>query len=413
MISDSPEFHETCARRLAAAAYPAAPNPLCDSRGYVHDRIRVAYLSADFHDHPVAHLLIGIFEGHDRKQFEIIGVSLRAEPQPSAMTERTCRAFDQMLDAADWSDRSVARRLRDMEVDIAVDLTGLTRGGRLGILAERPAPVQVNFLGYAGTYGTDYIDYVIADEVVIPREQSRYFCERIVRLPHSFIPNDDRQIVACEVPNRREAGLPERGFVYCAFSNAYKLNPVTFDVWMRLLRETAGSVLWLRVGGADAVGNLRREAAARGVDPDRLIFAPRVADLSAHLARYRLADLFLDTTPYGAHATARDALWAGLPVLTCAGNAFPGRVAASLLTALGLGELITTSLSDYAALALDLYHHPDRLDACRRRLNAQRAGGVLFDTRLYRTHLERAYRVMSERLLRGESPTDLDVVPST
>jgi protein O-GlcNAc transferase len=411
MLTDATSVQLACARRFTAKQYPASAQPLWRAERYRHDRIRVAYLSADFYDHPVSHLLAGVVERHDRTQFETFGVSLRREPRNDAMRERMRRAFEHFLDVSDLDDRDVAVRLRELEVDIAIDMAGPTRGGRLNILAARPAPIQVNYLGFAGSYGADYIDYLIADGSVIPPDQDRFYAERIIRLPHSFLPNDDRQAIANEVPRRSDVGLPETAFVFCGFNNAYKINPTLFAVWMRLLRQSPGSVLWLREGAPAMVANLRREAAARDVAPERLIFAPRVPSMDRHLARYRLADLFLDTVPYGAHSTARDALWAGIPVLTCVGQAFASRVAGSLLGALGLGELITDNLDAYAALGLKLARDRRLVLELRDKLARHRLTYPVFDTDRYRRDLESAYRILWERHQRGEPPSGL-VVPA-
>jgi predicted O-linked N-acetylglucosamine transferase (SPINDLY family) len=405
--TDSAGIQLRCARIFVADRYAAA-SPLWRGERYAHARLRVAYLSADFCDHPVSHLLAGVLERHCRGAFETIGVSLREHGRLSAMGERMRGAFEHFHDVSQSSDRDVALRLRDMEVDIAVDLTGHTRWGRLGILAFRPAALQVGFLGYTGSSGADYIDYLIADSVAIPAQHDRDFSERIVRLPHCFLPNDDRQPIADESPSRRDLGLPDTGFVFCAFNNAYKINPIVFDCWARLLQATAQSVLWLRDSTPSMVANLRREARARGLAPERLVFAPRVESMDRHLARYRLADLFLDTLPYGAHATARDALWAGLPVVTCLGEAFASRVAGSLLSALGLRELVTTNLRDYESLALRLATSPTALTAVRDKLAQQRAGPA-FDTDLFRRHLEAAYLTMWRHQQRSQPPESFDV----
>ncbi len=295
-------------------------------------------------------------------------------------------------------------------MDIAIDLKGYTTDSRPGILRWRPCPVQVNYLGYPGTMGADYIDYLIADPVVIPPGSEPFYSERVVRLPDCYQPNDRQRRIAEATPGRREAGLPENGFVFCCFNNNYKLTPDVFSLWMRLLHRVGGSVLWLLEDNAAAAANLRREAAARGIDPSRLVFAPR-ADLPDHLARHRLADLFLDTLPVNAHTTASDALWAGLPVLTCVGEAFAGRVAASLLRAAGLPELVTGNLDDYEALALRLATRPEDLAALKRRLEANRLTCPLFDTDRYRRHLETAYATMWERAERGDAPQAFDVPP--
>jgi protein O-GlcNAc transferase len=405
-ICDSAPAQLKCATLYSAEQFPAAA-PLWKGEGYRHERLRVAYLSADFADHPVAHLIAGVVERHDRRAFETFGVSLHRDPVGGAMQVRMRQAFEHFHDASEAGDREVAMLLRECEIDIAVDLTAHTRGGRLGILAFRPAPLQVNYLGFAGTSGASYVDYLIGDCVAVPSDQERCFSERIVRMPQSFMPNDDGQLIDGESPRRRDLGLPESGFVFCAFNNAYKLNPAMFDIWMGLLKETPGSVLWLR-GGGSVRTNLTREAAARGVEPERLVFAPKVEAMDAHLARYRQADLFLDTLPYGAHATARDALWAGLPVLTCLGNAFASRVAGSLLTAFGLPELVTSSLEEYTARALEYANFPALLAQIRAKL-ADRRTGAVFDTDLYRRHLESAYYLMWEHQQRGAAPHSFSV----
>ena len=407
-LSDSPEAQLACASLYSAEQFPAA-SPLWGGDSYRHERLRIAYVSADFADHPVAHLIAGVLEHHDRRRFETIGVSLERDPAGSAMQQRMQQAVEHFHDVSETPDREVAAMLREREIDILVDLTGHTRGGRLGILAFRPAPVQISYLGFAGTAGASYVDYLIGDAITIPNGQEHFFSERIIRMPHSFLPNDDRQPVADVSPPRRDLGLPEDGFVFCAFNNSYKLNPVMFDIWMRLLRETPGSVLWLRGTEGAVPVNLRREAEARGVAADRLVFAPRIQAMDVHLARYRCADLFLDTLPYGAHATARDALWAGLPVLTCAGRSFAGRVAASLLTGLDLPELVTGSLADYASRALALAHSAAETAEVRAKLAQQRAKRPLFGTDLYRRHLEAAYVAVVERAQRGERPVTFAV----
>jgi protein O-GlcNAc transferase len=407
-ICDSAPLQLECAKLYTQEEFPAA-QPLWHGERRRHERLRVAYLSADFADHPVAYLMAGVLEHHDRSRFETFGVSLQGDPAGSAMGSRMQRAFEHFHDAREAGDREVATLLRDREIDIAVDLTGHTRGGRLGILAFRPAPLQLNFLGFAGTSGASYVDYLIADRVAIPEDLEGFFSERIIRMPHSFLPNDDRQPIAGESPRRRDLGLPESGFVFCAFNNTYKLNPAMFDVWTRILRATPGSVLWLRDGDPAVRANLTREAAARGIGPERLVFAPRLSSMDEHLARYRRADLFLDTLPYGAHATARDALWAGLPVLTCLGSTLASRVAGSLLTGLGVPELVTSNLEDYAARALEYAGSPAPLAKIRATLTDRKPAAPAFDTDLYRRHLETAYRMIWERHQTGAPPAALSV----
>jgi len=409
-VSASPQAHLRCARIFAADRYPPSPTPLWNGQRYVHDRIRLAYISADFRDHPVPILIAGVLERHDRARFETIGVSL-APDDGSAMRRRLELAFERFVDATVLDDAAAAARLRAMEVDILVDLSGFTQGVRTGILARRPAPVQVNYLGFPGTMGADYIDYILADDTVIPPDHHRFYAERVVTLPDTYQANDRHRAIAAPVPARAAAGLPERGFVFCCFNKNYKIMPATFDVWMRLLRQVGDSVLWLLEANETATANLRREAEARGVAAARLVFAPRLRP-DEHLARHALADLFLDTLPYNAHTTASDALWAGLPLVTCPGEAFPGRVAASLLRAAGLPELIAPDMAAYEALALGLARDRSMLAAIRRKLVAARATCALFDTDRMRRHLEAAYTRMWERQQRGEKPAAFAVDPA-
>jgi predicted O-linked N-acetylglucosamine transferase (SPINDLY family) len=296
-----------------------------------------------------------------------------------------------------------------MEVDIAVDLMGFTGTSRPGIFAFRPAPVQVNYLGYPGTMGADYIDYLLADRILIPRQEEIYYSEKIVTLPDCYQANDSQRVIAEPAPTRAEAGLPDRGMVFCCFHNGFKILPEMFDIWMRILRAVEGSVLWLLDLNPFVTANLRREAAARGVAPERLLFAPRMP-VANHLARHRLADLFLDTLPYNGHTTASDALWAGLPVLTCVGSTFAGRVGASLLTAVGLPELIASSLEEYEALALELAGNPTMLTDLKAKLARNREKYPLFDTPRFTRHIETAYRQMLERSRRGLPPESFDVL---
>jgi protein O-GlcNAc transferase len=398
-LSDAPGLQLACAQSLVRDLYPEnstlgpCPRRPLDSDGR---RLRVAYVSADFRDHPVSHLLVGVLERHDRRSVEVFGISLR-RPQDSPFEQRVRAAFDRFIDVGERSDREIAQLLRELEIDIAVDLMGFTDGLRLGVFAHRAAPVQVSYLGYAGTSGAPYMDFILADEIVIPPGGERHYSERVVRLPHCYLPNDDRREVGT-VPTREKAGLPPAGLVFCAFTNAYKLNPAMFDLWMRLLRAVPDSVLWLRALSEEARESLRSEARVRGVEPHRLVFAPHVAGMAEHLGRLGLADLYLDTLPYNAHSTACDALWAGTPVLTCVGTGFASRVAASALTAVGLSDLITSSVAEYESLALDLARWPERLQELRARLARQRSSAPLFDTSGYCSSLETAYRWMAQQV---------------
>ena len=320
-----------CARKAMRHRMPARPAPLWQGAIYRHERIRIAYLSADYRRHPTAYQMAELFELHDRARFEVMGISFGPNDN-SDVRQRIAASLDTFFDVSCMSDLQIASWLRSQEVDITVDLMGHTGNSRLEILAHRPAPIQVNYLGYPGTTGADFIDYVIADPIVLPFEQQPYYTEKIVHLPDCYQVNDSRRRIATQTPTRKAVGLPDTGFVFCCFNNSYKITQEVFAVWMRLLQETEGSVLWLVRDSDAATRNLCAAAQAGGVAPGRLVFADRVPQ-DQHLARHRLADLFLDTTPYNAHTTASDALWAGLPVLTCTGTTFASRVAASLLNA--------------------------------------------------------------------------------
>jgi predicted O-linked N-acetylglucosamine transferase (SPINDLY family) len=408
-ISSSAEVQNQCAQRFADK-YPPSKTAVWEGQHYQHGKIRIAYVSDDFREHPVAYLIVGLLEQHDRERFEIIAISLRPEDN-TATGQRLKVAFDQFITVCDLSDNDVARLMRELEIDIAVDLMGFTGNGRPGIFSFRPVPIQVNYLGFPGGMGASYIDYIIADQQVIPQEQQCHYTEKVVYLPDTYLVNDACRIVATHTPSRKEANLPAKGFVFCCFNDSYKITPAVFTIWMRLLSKVTHSVLWLREANAFAVANLRQEALLRGVAPERLVFAPRMKSVEEHLARQRLADLFLDTLPYNAHTTASDALWVGLPVLTCMGSVFPGRVAGSLLNAVGLPELVTHSLEEYEALAFKLATTPTLLVEIRAKLTKNRITHPLFDTDRFRRHLEAAYIMMWERQQRGELPVSFAVSP--
>ncbi len=376
---------------------------------YNHDRIRVAYLSGDFRDHPVAYLIAGVFEHHDRLHFEVTGLSFGSQ-QNSSMRQRITGALECFIDVRHESDENIAQLLRRLEIDIAVDLGGFTGDSRTNVLARRPAPLQVNYLGYPGTMGADYMDYIIADRYVVPEEQRQFYTEKVIYLPNTFQANDsERQIGGeCAIGSRAAAGLPEDAFVFCAFNNSYKITPAVFDVWMRLLKKVTGSVLWLVADNAIVECNLRKEAAERGVDVSRLIFAPKIG-YADYLARYRLADLFLDTLPFNAGTTASDVLRAGLPLVTCSGEAFASRMAGSLLRAVGMPELITDSMADYEALAAKLACDPELMASTRMKLERNRVSEPLFNTKLFTGHLEAAYVAIYERAQAGLAPEHIVV----
>ena len=324
------------------------------------------------------------------------------------MRSRLERAFDHWHEVRGKSDFEVAQLIRESGIHIALDLKGYTIGSRTGILAHRPAPIQINYLGYPGTIGSDFIDYILVDDFIVPVDQAAFFKEKLVHLPNSYQVNDSKRAMTKEAPSRSNCGLPDRGFVFCSFNTNRKITPTVFDAWMRLLGEVEGSVLWLLEDNKWAKENLRKESKERDVDPDRLIYASRIP-LPDHLARQRQADLVLDTLPCNAHTTASDALWAGLPVLTCAGRSFHARVAGSLLRAVDLPELITTNLEDYEALALKLAREPDLLEGYRERLAGNRHSAPLFDCARFTRNLEAAYQQMWQRWREGKEPEAFSV----
>ena len=370
-------------------------------------RIRLGYLSGDFHQHATAQLMAELFERHNRDRFEVFAYSYGPDDN-SPMRARLSSAFDRFVDIRALSHREAARRIHADKVDILVDLKGYTHHARPAISAYRPAPVQVSYLGYPATMGADFIDYIIVDPFVVPASQQPFFSERLVHLPGSYQVNDRRREVASARTSRQDWGLPTEGLVLCSFNNSYKISPAFFDIWMRLLRSVPGSVLWLLEANALVKGNLRSEAEKRGVDSGRLIFAP-VVPSAEHLGRHRHADLFLDTLPCNAHTTASDALWAGLPVLTCSGDTFAGRVAGSLLMAIGMPELVTRSLEEYEQAALALARDPQRLIALRQKLKNNRDASALFDLPKLTGNIEAAYARMWQTWLSGQTPAAFSI----
>jgi predicted O-linked N-acetylglucosamine transferase (SPINDLY family) len=405
-IASTPADQLQCAQATASAIPPV--QRLWTGQVYAHDRIRIAYVSADLHEHPVGHLVAGLFEQHDRARFEVTAVSLGTD-DGSNTRARLKGAVEYFIDARTKTDEEIAALIREREIDIAVDLNGYTDGGRLEVFARRPAPIQMNYLGYAGTRGAACFDYIVADRIVLPPEHVPFYSERPIWLPDSYMVTDRQQPIAEHAPTRSECGLPDAGFVFCCFNNLYKIAPATFRIWMRLLHSVEDSVLWLSDGDATAKANLRAEAQRVGVAPERLFFAPRVAALADHLARHQQADLFLDTLPYNAHATTAFALWTGLPVVTCLGTTFAGRVAGSLLAAVGLDELVTSSPEAYEAMALALACDPGMLAGIKAKLKHNRDSYPLFDTPRFTRHIESAYITAWEKYQRGEQPDSFAV----
>jgi predicted O-linked N-acetylglucosamine transferase (SPINDLY family) len=391
-ISDDPVAQLAEAQNFCAHYFGKPSSVLWQGQRAPHDRIRLAYLSADYHEHATAYLMAELFERHDRTQFELFAISFGPESN-SPMRQRLVQAFDHFIDVRQMSDLEVAQLICSLEIDIAVDLKGYSKDCRPHILAHRPAPIQVNYLGYPSTMGANFIDYILVDPFIVPPDQQPYFAERLVHLPDCYQINDRQRSIFEHIPSREDCGLPLNGFVFCSFNDSYKITPKFFDIWMRLLTAVPGSVLWLLSKHPSTAANLRREAQARGVNPDRLIFAEK-QDLPEHLARHQLADLFLDNLPYNAHTTASDALWAGLPVLTCAGRSFAARVAGSLLHTIGLPELVTYTLEDYEALALKLATDPDQLNQIKEKLQKNRLRTPLFDCDRLRRQIESAYLEM-------------------
>ncbi len=365
------------------------------ARAGAKPKITIGYFSCDFHNHPLSQLTAGLFEHHDRDYFTVFGFAFGAR-RDDEYARRIARAMDRFIDISSMSDQSAASLSRSLGVDIAVDLTGLTFSTRLGIFAHRAAPVQATYMGYPATTGCSFIDYVIADEVVIPTEDARFFSEQPVHLPVSYYVHDSKRPPVDEPRSRSAYGLPEQAFVYCCFNNCAKLTPDVFAIWMRLLRRVEGSVLWLLADNASFVRNLRKRAQSSGVDPERLVFAER-AELREYLSRQRRADLALDTFYYNGHTTTSDALWAGLPVVTRKGATFAGRVAASLLQSIGLPDLITHTAEEYEELAFRLATERELLAAVKQRLVRNRATSSLFDTAAFAKNLEAAYRTMVEK----------------
>lgn len=399
---DDPAKQLRCARNYVSAAYPSPPVALKEFGRIRSEKIRIAYLSPDFRTHPLAFLVPDLFERHDRSKFEITAISFGPKDD-SEVRSRIVGAVDHFHHAMLKSDYEVATLMREKGIDIAVDLATHTAHAHFGVFSYRAAPIQVNYLGYCGTSGANFIDYIIADSIVLPFEHQPFYTEAIVHVPDCFMVNDSKQKMG-KTPTRSDIGLPAEGFVFCCFNKSYKYTSPIFDIWAHLLAKLDGSVLWLSADNKFAKESLRDAAVRRNVDPQRIIFADRVTRREDHLARIQVADLFLDTSPYNAHSTASDALWAGLPLVTCLGQCFAGRVGASLLNAVGLPELVTTSLADYEEVALNLASDRIRLASIRNRLSIERLAFPLFNTVHFTAHIESAFTTMWERWKRGETP---------
>jgi predicted O-linked N-acetylglucosamine transferase (SPINDLY family) len=397
-----------CAQTYVRHTHPPIVAKASAGRARHRDTIHLGYVSGDFREHATAYLTADLFECHDKQKFRLFAISTGLDDR-SPIRARVAGAFDEFFDARHLPARAIAEWIRQRDIDILVDVNGFCGDEQTEIFRLRPAPLQVNFLGYPGTMGAPYVDYIIVDRALVDDEEQVHYSEKCVWLPDCYQPNDRLREISQQRYSRREMGLPEQGFVFCCFNNSFKILPEVFDVWMRILGGVDGSVLWLlECGPAEA--NLRREAERRGIAPDRIVFAKRLP-VADHLSRLRLGDLFLDTLPYNAHTTASDALWAGVPVLTCRGSTFAGRVADSLVRAVGLPDLATASLSDYESAALRLAGDAAALAEVRHRLLHNRATCPLFDTPRYARHLELAYAAMWQRHAQGAPPASFRVEP--
>jgi protein O-GlcNAc transferase len=407
MVGDDPAWQRQVAEAFVQSRIESDIRSVLPSASVQPRKLRLGYLSADFRQHPVGVLICELLALHDRSRFEIYGFSAGVDDQ-SEVSKRIKSTCDVFVDVQELSDAQLRSAIREAQIDIIIDLGGLTAGGRLVALAGRAAPIQVSYLGYPATVGARFVDYAIVDNFVVPEADSEFFTEKLVRLPHCYLVSDSKRPIAQRSLARSEFGLADAAFVFCCFNSPHKINAPVFDVWMRVLAAVPGSMLWLVQHNEWATENLRKEANLRGVDPARLVFSPRLS-YADHLAALRLGDLFLDTWPYNAHTTASDALWVGLPVLTCSGRSFASRVAGSLLHAIGMPELVTHAAGDYEAMAIKLANTPDLLGEQRRRLAANVHTAPLFQTALFTSHIDAAFMQMWERHKRGEAPESFAV----
>ena len=408
-LSDDALLHKKCSAIFAQAKYPVNPTLGFIPKLSKKEKIRIAYFSPDFRNHPVSLLTAELFEVHDRDRFEVFAFSLQKAPIGDETNLRLRKGFDRFIDVDEMSDQEIAQLARELEIDIAIDLAGPTQYSRTGIFSYRAAPIQVNWLGYPGTIGADFIDYIVADKIIIPESHQQFYAEKIVYLPNTYMVDDSKRTASIRVFTREEFGLPKNAFVFCCFNNDYKFNPQVLDSWSRILLTAKNSVIWISENNEYFRSNIVAEFESRGIDHDRIIFAQRVEMMADHLSRYALADLFLDTHPYNAHTTALDSLKAGVPVLTLMGQSFASRVAASLLNAIGLPELITNTQEEYEALAIDLAMNPQKLTDIKLKLAKNRLAAPLFDTPLFTKNLEAAYIKMIEQYQADLEPEHISI----
>jgi len=404
IVTQDPSQQLACALAYTKAKI-TEKHQIWNGEKYNHKKIRIGYISPDFRDHAVGRVIAGVFERHDRDRFELYGLSTATDQ--SQLRERLISAFDHFIPINPVFAHAAAKIIRDNEIDILIDLAGHTRYSGLSAMAFKPSPVQVTWLGFPGSAGAQFVDYIIADPTVIPMEHEKFYAEKVIRLPYTYQPNDGDLSIA-EAPPRESVGLPANGCVFCCFNNTFKITPEVFDIWMRVLSQIENSVLWLFEGNAVAKAKLIKEAGARGISPNRLVFTS-LTDYATYLARTQLADIFLDNNYWNGHSTASDALRCGVPVITCLGNSFASRVASSLLRAIEMPELITSSLEEYEALALKLARDPALLAETKDKLAKNRLTTPLFDTGRFTRHLEAAFQTMYERAQRGESPSAFNV----
>jgi protein O-GlcNAc transferase len=409
-VADDPAVHYAAARTFVGHSIGRDYPVLWNGEGYRHKRIKLAYFSFDLREHPAARLIVDLIERHDRSQFEVYAVSSGPDDK-SALRRRVSQACDHFIDVRPLADAAIAQKLRALEIDILVDLDGHTEGSRSRALAWHPAPAQVAYLGYPATTGADFIDYALVDRTVVPEEQQAFFSEKLIFLPDCFQVSDSKRPASLTPPARAKLGLPENALVFCCFNNSYKISAAFFEVWMRLLAAVPDSVLWLVADNRWAQANLEDEARRAGIDPGRLIFAPRL-DYPSHLSRQLAADLFLDTSPYNGGATCNDALWCGLPVITCSGRSYASRMAASLLNAIGMSELVTHSLDQYEELALALARTPARLASLKGQLAHNKTRTALFDTDRFCRNVEAAFGEIWRVSEAGEQPSSFSIEPA-
>ena len=409
-IAHSARDFKRCVEIFAADKFPRSQTPLWRGERYDNTKIRVGYLSGEFRDHVTSRLTTELFELHDKNRFELFAFD-NGWDDGSELRGRINKAFNTIVDISRLDDLQVATVIKQKQIDILVNLNGYFGGERTLVFSYVPSPIQVSYLGFSATMGTDYIDYIIADRYIIPPEYKTFYTESVVYLPHTFQVNDTKRQIAVRTPSRAELKLPDTGFIFCCFNNNFKITPEIFDVWMRLLNKVDDSVLWLLESNPAVSRNLREAAKCRNIAPERLVFSLYTKDHSDYLARYRVADLFLDTLPFNAGGTASDALWAGLPLLTCSGQTYAARMAGSLLNAIGLPELITTTSDAYEQMAIDLATNPEKLAAIKHKLAENRLTTPLFDTKLFTKHIEAAYAAMYERYQAG-LPPDHIVIPN-